>query len=119
MFTGISILTSRPTDNVHPPPSACNAPARCLSAESFRRLRARRARVTLADTPGRSIPLRFGSSNGARFESAGCSPQSYPPGLRSETVSDALLQKFRYLTYFGVPVKTASLLSLTIRPTYK
>src|SRR5438094_951063 len=40
MFTGISILTSRPTDNVHPPPSVCNAPARCLSVELFRRLRA-------------------------------------------------------------------------------
>jgi hypothetical protein len=39
VLAGISILTSPPTDNVHPPPSVCNAPARFLSAEPFRRVR--------------------------------------------------------------------------------
>src|ERR1700693_980383 len=34
---GIFILTSRPTESVYPPPSLCNAPARFLSAEPFRR----------------------------------------------------------------------------------
>jgi hypothetical protein len=37
--TGISILTSLPTDNVHPTLSVCNAPARLLNAEPFRRPR--------------------------------------------------------------------------------
>jgi hypothetical protein len=32
-------LTPRPTDNVHPPTSVCNAPPRFLSAAPFRRLR--------------------------------------------------------------------------------
>jgi hypothetical protein len=34
ILAGISILTSRMTDNVHPTLSACNAPARSLTAES-------------------------------------------------------------------------------------
>ena len=34
----VSILTSQPTDNVHPTPTAGNVPARILSAEPFRRL---------------------------------------------------------------------------------
>jgi hypothetical protein len=36
---GISILTSRPTGNVYPPPSGYNAPAKLLSAGRFRRSR--------------------------------------------------------------------------------
>src|SRR5277367_6525901 len=35
-LAGISIFTSWPTDNVHPTPSPCNAPARFWSAEPFR-----------------------------------------------------------------------------------
>src|ERR1700757_4117106 len=35
MLTGISILTSRTTDNVYPTLLACNAPARFLTAESL------------------------------------------------------------------------------------
>jgi hypothetical protein len=38
-YTGISILTSRPADNVHPSPSVCNVLAPLLTAESLRRLR--------------------------------------------------------------------------------
>src|ERR1019366_8716689 len=37
ILAGISILTSLPTDNIHPTLSVCNAPARLLNAESFRR----------------------------------------------------------------------------------
>ncbi len=36
VLTGISVLTSRPTENVHPALSAYNAPATSLSAEPFR-----------------------------------------------------------------------------------
>jgi len=39
IFTGISVLTSRPTDNVYPSPPVGNVPATFLSAELFRRLR--------------------------------------------------------------------------------
>jgi hypothetical protein len=38
-LTGIPILTSWPTGNVHPSPPVCNVPARLLSAEPFGRLR--------------------------------------------------------------------------------
>jgi len=38
-LAGISVLTSRPTDNVHLRASICHAPARFLSAEPFRRRR--------------------------------------------------------------------------------
>jgi hypothetical protein len=36
ILAGISVLTSQLTDNVHLTASACNAPARFLSAEPFR-----------------------------------------------------------------------------------
>ena len=42
---GISPSTYRLTANVHPPPPVCNAPARFLSAEPFRRPRVARLEV--------------------------------------------------------------------------
>ena len=48
LLPGISILTSQATDNVHPTLSACNAPARFLAAEPYRRLRKNAKSKTVA-----------------------------------------------------------------------
>ena len=54
MSIGISILTSLPTDNVHPPCQSCNVRAGYSNAESFRRMRRGEKRVVL---PGRGAPV--------------------------------------------------------------
>src|SRR5216684_224831 len=65
-------------------------------------------------------PLRFGSSEDARFDFAGClAPRSDTWGLRTNTVSARLRQKCCTLTYFPVPDQTDTPLSLSIQTTYK
>ncbi len=64
---------------------------------------------------GCRIPLGFGSSKGAGFDSARCrTPQSYAWGPRSDTVSVSLRQKSYSLTYFPVPILTDTPLTLSL-----
>src|SRR5580700_11299708 len=57
---GISVFTSWSTDNVHPIPSGCNAPATFLNAEPFRRpqqnLKAKNVPLVLIEPNNRNCP---------------------------------------------------------------